>query len=90
MREIRSFVRSVPGTVNAPGTRGVGETQVGTQEWCRTLPLMEGKVGVFWGGVRGDGKGWPDMKVWKVGVWWKGLEVTFGEGEWFDGEKKGK
>lgn len=60
-----------------------GAERVGTDKWLRVKPLLQGKAGLAWGsgglegGEWGDDVGFPKVKLWSLGLWWKKVGVTF-------------
>ncbi|TCD60368.1 hypothetical protein EIP91_010259 [Steccherinum ochraceum] len=77
-----SMYMAHPPLPQSPNWRETG--QVGTDSWLALTPVMKGKAGVFWaqGGLEsrryGDDVGFPDIKLWSLGMWLKDFELEFG------------
>ncbi|KAH8097115.1 hypothetical protein BXZ70DRAFT_944312 [Cristinia sonorae] len=81
-----------PPVPQSPNWREDG--RVGTDKWWELTPGMKGKAGVVWakggleGGKFGDGIGFPDVKLWSMGVWMRDFELDFGVGKMVGGSEE--
>lgn len=70
---------------------------VGTQQWCKILPSYKGHIkmcnmrgslvsdestGISSSGGFADGKHFPDISPWKLGIHWTDCRIDFETGTW--------